>query len=79
MNIPQFDETLDVTGMNCPLPILRAKKALARMNSEQTLRLFATDKSAPEDFAAFCRQTGHILLVSEQGEDGVFEIVIKHR
>jgi tRNA 2-thiouridine synthesizing protein A len=79
MNITQYDVTLDVTGMNCPLPILRAKKALARMYSEQTLQLLATDKSAPEDFAAFCRQTGHILVDSKTREDGVIEIVVKHR
>ena len=54
--------TLDVTGLKCPLPILKAKKALAQMEVHEVLTVLATDVGAPDDFAAFCRQTGHVLL-----------------
>ncbi|MFO1234831.1 MAG: sulfurtransferase TusA family protein [Rivihabitans pingtungensis] len=53
------DKDIDLSGLNCPLPILRAKKALADMSSGQVLRVTATDPGAPGDFAAFCRQTGN--------------------
>lgn len=71
-------ETLDVIGLKCPLPILRAKKALAQMQQGDVLTVLATDGGAPGDFEAFCRQTGHVLLdVSEQ--DGVFRLVVQHK
>lgn len=71
-------QTLDVTGLKCPLPILRAKKALAQMEQGAVLTVLATDGGAPDDFAAFCRQTGHVLLESsEQG--GVFKLVVQHK
>ena len=57
---------LDVKGLNCPLPILRAKKALAGMESGETLRVTATDPGAVKDFAAFCKQTGNPLLESSE-------------
>ena len=61
-----IDKDLDVKGLNCPLPILRAKKALAGMESGQVLRIVATDPGAVKDFAAFCKQTGNPLLSSEE-------------
>lgn len=67
----EFDRDLDVTTLKCPLPILRTKKALAEMDSGQTLRVRATDPGAPRDFEAFARQTGNALLDSGE-EDGVF-------
>lgn len=70
--------TLDVTGLKCPLPILRAKKALAQMETGEVLTVLATDAGAPGDFEAFCRQTGHILLDST-GTDGVFTLVVQHK
>ncbi|UOO83201.1 sulfurtransferase TusA family protein [Uruburuella testudinis] len=71
-------QTLDVTGLKCPLPILKAKKALAQMQPQQVLTVLATDAGAPDDFAAFCRQTGHVLLESvQQGE--VFKLVVQHK
>ena len=57
-----FDKDLDTRGLNCPLPILRAKKALADMQSGQVLRIVATDPGAVKDFQAFCKQTGNQLL-----------------
>ena len=61
-----IDKELDVKGLNCPLPILRAKKALADMQSGQTLRIVATDAGAVKDFAAFCKQTGNPLMSSTE-------------
>jgi TusA-related sulfurtransferase len=59
---------LDTRGLNCPLPILKAKKALAELTSGQTLKVVATDPSSVRDFQAFARQTGNELL--EQQSDG---------
>ena len=57
-----FDKDLDARGLNCPLPILRAKKALGELQSGQVLRIVATDPGAVKDFTAFCKQTGNELL-----------------
>ena len=56
-----FDQELDACGLNCPLPILRAKKALASLDSGQVLRIIATDPGAIKDFEAFSKQTGNEL------------------
>ena len=61
----EFDKELDARGLNCPLPILRAKKALNEMQSGQVLRVVATDRGSVEDFEAFCKQTGNTLLEKE--------------
>ena len=58
------DQTLDAKGLNCPLPILRAKKALTALPAGATLEVLATDPGAVKDFEAFCRTTGHELLES---------------
>ncbi len=65
MNI---DRELDTRGLNCPLPILKAKKALSEMSSGQTLKVVATDAGSVRDFVAFARQTGNELL--EQSTEG---------
>ena len=72
------EHTLDVTGLKCPLPILRAKKALAQLQTDDVLTVLATDAGAPDDFAAFCRQTGHQLLQSSE-QDGIFTLVVQHK
>ena len=73
-----FDKELDAKGLNCPLPILRAKKALADMTSGQVLRVLSTDPGSVKDFAAFAKQTGNELLSSaEQGKE--FEFYIKRK
>ena len=59
---PPFDREVDARGLSCPLPILRAKKALADMQSGQVLRIVATDPGSVRDFQAFARQTGNGLL-----------------
>ena len=70
-----FDQELDASGLNCPLPILRAKKTLAGMDSGQILRIVATDPGSVKDFEAFSKQTGNALLDSgEEGGKFVFRI-----
>ena len=64
----QFDKDLDARGLNCPLPILRAKKALTDMSSGQILRIVATDPGSVKDFQAFSKQTGNALLSSETAD-----------
>jgi tRNA 2-thiouridine synthesizing protein A len=71
-----FDQELDASGLNCPLPILRAKKALGPMESGQILRIIATDPGSVKDFEAFSKQTGHELLESTE-EGGKFYFRIK--
>ena len=64
---PVFDMEVDASGLTCPLPILRAKKALAQMESGQVLRVVTTDRNAVRDFQAFSRQTGNALLAQQVG------------
>ena len=73
-----FDTELDARGLNCPLPILRAKKALAEMQSGQVLRIVATDPGSVKDFQAFCKQTGHTLLEQSEAEK-VYTFHMKHK
>jgi tRNA 2-thiouridine synthesizing protein A len=71
------DQVLDAKGLNCPLPILKAKKALNSVPTGGTLQVLATDPGSVKDFEAFCRQTGNELL--ETSQDGnVFVFLIKH-
>jgi TusA-related sulfurtransferase len=60
---------IDTRGLNCPLPILKAKKALAEMLSGQVLKIVATDPGSVRDFQAFARQTGNELLEQSSGND----------
>ena len=69
---------LDVKGMTCPLPVLRANRALRVMAAGDKLRVLATDRAAVADFRAFCRETGHT-LVSFSEEAGVFCFTIRRR
>lgn len=71
-----FDQELDASGLNCPLPILRAKKSLAALSSGQVLHIIATDPGAVKDFQAFAKQTGNALIESRQ-EGGKFYFLIK--
>lgn len=61
----QIDKELDTRGLNCPLPILKAKKALNDMTTGQTLKVVATDAGSVRDFQAFARQTGNTLVEQE--------------
>ncbi|WP_343079080.1 sulfurtransferase TusA family protein [Ostreiculturibacter nitratireducens] len=71
------DQVLDARGLNCPLPILKAKKALKELPTGGTLEIQATDPGAVKDFEAFCRTTGNELL-SSNAEGGIYTFVIKH-
>jgi tRNA 2-thiouridine synthesizing protein A len=62
----QYHKDLDARGLNCPLPILKAKKALAELDSGQVLRIIATDPGSVRDFQAFAKQTGNALLSHAQ-------------
>ncbi len=70
------DQTLNAEGLNCPLPILRAKKAIKGMNTGQVLEITATDPGSVADFAAFCNQTGNELM-SSSNEGSIYKFEIK--
>ena len=73
-----IDKEIDTRGLNCPLPILKAKKALAELKSGQTLKVVSTDAGSVRDFQAFAKQTGNELL--EQTTEGAdFIHVLKRR
>ena len=74
----QISKELDTSGLNCPLPILKAKKALADMVSGETLKVVATDPGSVRDFQAFSRQTGNE-LVEQQTEGDLFIHVLRRR
>ena len=76
--IPEVNREIDAIGMNCPLPILRTKKALADMESGQILMVKATDAGAAHDFPAFAKQTGNELLASTT-EGDVLVFFMKRR
>jgi tRNA 2-thiouridine synthesizing protein A len=63
-----FDQELDARGLNCPLPILRTKKALSGLQSGQVLKVLATDPGAVKDFQTFAKQTGHELLSHDEAD-----------
>lgn len=71
-----FDDELDASGLNCPLPILRAKKALNGMDTDKVLHIIATDPGSVKDFEAFAKQTGNELLESTE-EGGKFHFYMK--
>lgn len=71
------DKTLDAKGLNCPLPILRAKKMLKEVPAGGTLEVLATDPGSVADFDAFCRTTGNQMISSTQ-DGGTYRFLIKH-
>ncbi|NMG44398.1 response regulator SirA [Aromatoleum toluvorans] len=75
----QVDKEVDARGLTCPLPILRAKKALAEMSAGQVLRVLATDPGSVKDFQAFARQTGNDLLQQGETGDNAFEFYLKRK
>ncbi len=74
-----IDKEVDARGLNCPLPILKAKKALADMASGQLLRVLTTDPGSVRDFQAFCRQTGNELVAQDPSSDTEIAHVLKRR
>jgi tRNA 2-thiouridine synthesizing protein A len=72
------DKEVDARGLNCPLPILRSKKALQEMSAGQTLKIIATDPGSVKDFQAFARQTGNDLLESAEAS-GEYTFYIRRK
>lgn len=71
-----IDQVLDARGLNCPLPILRAKKAIGELATGQVLQVISTDPGSVNDFASFCSQTGNALLSSREA-GGAYEFQIR--
>ncbi|GAA0782446.1 sulfurtransferase TusA family protein [Castellaniella ginsengisoli] len=78
-DIPRTDQEIDARGLNCPLPILRTKKALAGLESGQVLAVLTTDPHADRDFQAFCQQTGNALLAQQTRGDDVRVHYVRRR
>ncbi len=72
----EFNQKLDASGLNCPLPILKARKQLNSLESGEVLYVIATDSGSVKDFDAFCKQTGNSLLDSSEA-DGKYHYYIK--
>ncbi|MCP1243391.1 sulfurtransferase TusA family protein [Acetobacter lambici] len=72
------DTVLDVRGLSCPLPVLKANRVLRGLPGGARLRVLATDRASVSDFQVFCRETGHA-LVSFADENGIFSFTIKRR
>lgn len=77
-DVMQVDKEIDARGLNCPLPILRAKKALAELTSGQLLKVVSTDTGSMRDFQAFAKQTGNE-LVEQQAVGDEFIHILKRR
>lgn len=75
-NQTQANQTLDTRGINCPLPIVRTRKALNSLHSGDTLKVLATDKESLKNMVSFCSQTGNALLSSQQ-VDSDYEFIIR--
>jgi TusA-related sulfurtransferase len=75
----QTHKELDARGLNCPLPILKAKKALSEMSTGELLRVMTTDPGALRDFQAFSRQTGHELIEQQTVSDAEAVHVLRRR
>ena len=73
----EFDQELDASGLNCPMPILRTKKALKGMSSAEVLKVIATDPASENDMEAFCRQAGHTLLQTETSDEKFLFLIEK--
>jgi len=70
---------LMLAGLHCPLPVLRVKKALAQLASQEILEVIVTDPHAPDDLTAFCRQTGHTFLACEKHTPQSYRILLQKK
>lgn len=73
--LPQ--QSLDLRGLKCPLPVLKARRAIKDMSQDSRLEIYADDPAASLDFAHFCETTGHLLITSESRPDGVLHFIIE--
>ena len=69
---------LDVKGLNCPMPLLKAKKTLNEMQADELLRVYATDPGSVRDFEVFARQSGNTLLEAEE-QEGIYTYLLKKK
>lgn len=76
-SLPEFDLEIDASGLKCPLPILRAKKALATLQSGQVLKVLTTDPHAVRDFQAFSKQTGNALMKQVDNEGSAIHFLVR--
>ncbi len=76
MSDPEPDATLDTIGLKCPLPVLKAKKALRSVAPGEVLKILATDPDSPKDFQHFCTTTGDQLIATSE-QDGIFTYFIR--
>lgn len=74
----RIDQELDLRGLPCPLPLLKAKQALSKMQSGQVIRVYATDSASVRDFASFARISGHVLVASEE-QQGLYIHTLQHK
>ena len=79
MSDVEIAKEVDARGLNCPLPILRAKKALAELRSGQILKVVATDPGSMRDFQAFARQSGNMLVSQLENEQREFEHLLRRK
>jgi len=77
LDSPDFDLEIDASGLKCPLPILRAKKALAQLQSGQVLKVITTDAHAVRDFQAFAKQTGNVLQAQHQSDASAVHFLVR--
>lgn len=70
-------DVLDVRGLVCPLPVLRARKVLLSLQAGDELSVLSSDARSPDEFALFCRESGHQIVTVASLDDGVFEITIR--
>lgn len=73
----EFDVEIDSSGLNCPLPVLKARKALSAMSSGQRLHLIATDPGANKDIPAFCKMTGNPLVDNTEADGKLYFTIEK--
>lgn len=78
MTVIQIDQRVDATGLNCPMPIVLAAKAMKTLSAGATIEVIATDPGSWKDFQAWTRTTGHE-LVEASGEGPVYRFVIRHK
>lgn len=76
-DLPDFDLEIDASGLKCPLPILRAKKALAQLQSGQVLKVITTDTHAVRDFQAFAKQTGNVLQAQTEASGSAVHFLVR--
>jgi tRNA 2-thiouridine synthesizing protein A len=75
--MPDVAERLDARGLNCPLPILRTRKAINQLNTGEVLEVTATDPGSIKDMVSFCEQTGHRLLASNESDNSFVFLIEK--